>query len=213
MAFDDHKNFAVSTIQTAPSPATSGTSLVISTGDGTKFPTVPFNATVWPQNSNPTSSNAEIVRVTAIATDTFTIQRTQESTSARTIVAGDNLAATVTDKTLTDIEAGTNFTALGSATLDVTGATTLATGSASSVTIGGGATASELRLKEPSGSGANYTAFKAQAQSADITYTLPAADGTSGYVLTTNGSGSLSWAVGGTSVDDATNILANQVFS
>ena len=53
----------------------------------------------------------------------------------------------------------------------------------------------------------------AQAQSADITYTLPAADGTSGYVLTTNGSGSLSWAVGGTSVDDATNILANQVFS
>ena len=213
MAFDDHKNFAVSTIQTAPSPATSGTSLVISTGDGTKFPTVPFNATVWPQNSNPTSSNAEIVRVTAIATDTFTIQRTQESTSARTIVAGDNLAATVTDKTLTDIEAGTNFTALGSATLDVTGATTLATGSASSVTIGGGATASELRFKEPSSMGANYTGFKAPALAANIIYTLPIADGTSGYMLSTDGAGSLSWAVGGTPIDDASALLAGQVFS
>ncbi len=34
--------------------------------------------------------------------------------------------------------------------------------------------ASQLRLYEPSGSGTNYTAFRAQAQSADITYTLPA---------------------------------------
>jgi len=35
-------------------------------------------------------------------------------------------------------------------------------------------TAAELRLKEPSNAGNNYTAFKAQQQSADITYTLPA---------------------------------------
>lgn len=54
-------------------------------------------------------------------------------------------------------------------------------------------TARELRLLEPSGSGANYTAFKAQAQAATVTYTLPAADGTSGDVLSTNGSGTLSW--------------------
>jgi hypothetical protein len=61
------------------------------------------------------------------------------------------------------------------------------------VLVGGGSTASEIRLLEPSGSGSNYTAFKAQAQSADVTYTLPAADGTSGQLLSTNGSGSLSW--------------------
>ncbi len=34
-------------------------------------------------------------------------------------------------------------------------------------------TARELRLLEPSGSGVNYTAIKAQAQAADLTYTLP----------------------------------------
>lgn len=35
------------------------------------------------------------------------------------------------------------------------------------------------------------------APTASITYTLPAADGTNGQVLTTNGSGTLSWATGG----------------
>jgi hypothetical protein len=109
---DQHKNFAYSTVLTAPSPATSGTSLVVQTGDGSKFPTPPFNATVWPANKQPLSSNAEIVRVTAVSTDTLTIARAQESTTARTIVAGDQIAATVTAKTLTDIEteATTNAT-------------------------------------------------------------------------------------------------------
>lgn len=62
------------------------------------------------------------------------------------------------------------------------------------VIIGGGATASRLRLMEPSGSGTNYTEFVAQAQTGNITYTIPAADGTSGQFLSTNGSGTLLWA-------------------
>jgi hypothetical protein len=61
------------------------------------------------------------------------------------------------------------------------------------VTVGGGATATELRFLEPSGSGSNYTAFKAQAQAGNVTYTLPAADGANGDALKTNGSGVLSW--------------------
>lgn len=104
MAFDAHKNFAYSTVATAPSPATSGTTLIVQAGDGTHFPAAPFNATVWPAGSQPTVSNAEIVRVTNISTDTFTITRTQESTSARAITAGDQIAATITAKTLTDVE-------------------------------------------------------------------------------------------------------------
>ena len=106
MAFDAHKNFAYSTIATAPAPATTGTSLVVQASDGTKFPTVPFNATIWPSGTNPTTANAEIVRVTAIAGDTFTITRIQEGTSARTVIVGDQIAATITVKSLTDIEAG-----------------------------------------------------------------------------------------------------------
>lgn len=105
MAYDAHKNLAYSTVATAPSPATSGTSLTVATGDGAKFPTPPFNATVWPANSQPTTGNAEIVRVSAIATDTLTIARTQEGTSARAIGVGDQVAATVTAKMVTDIEA------------------------------------------------------------------------------------------------------------
>jgi len=54
-------------------------------------------------------------------------------------------------------------------------------------------TAGTLKFYEPSTSGTNYMAFKAQAMSANVTYTLPAGDGTSGQVLSTNGSGALSW--------------------
>lgn len=106
MAFDPHKNFAYSTVATAPSPATSGTSLVVAASDGAKFPTPPFNATVWPAAAQPTAANAEIVRVTAgpPGGDTFTVTRAQESTSARAILAGDQIAATITAKTITDIE-------------------------------------------------------------------------------------------------------------
>jgi hypothetical protein len=101
---DSHKNFAYSTVATAPSPATSGTSLVVASGTGALFPTVPFNATIWPTAVNPSATNAEIVRVTAISTDTLTITRAQESTSARTVVIGDQISATITAKTLTDVE-------------------------------------------------------------------------------------------------------------
>lgn len=105
MPFDPHVNFAYSTVLTAPSPATSGTSLVVQSGDGAAFGTAfSFNATVWPAGVAPTKANSEIVRVTAISTDTFTITRQQEGTSARTIVVGDQIAATVTAKTLTDVE-------------------------------------------------------------------------------------------------------------
>ena len=106
MSFDAHANLAVSTVGTAPSPATSGTSLVVEAGHGTRFPAVPFNATIWAAGSAPDPSNAEIVRVTSISTNTLTITRAQESTSARTVVVGDNIAATITAQTITDIEDG-----------------------------------------------------------------------------------------------------------
>ena len=86
------------------------------------------------------------------------------------------------------------------------------------VTIGGGATASELKLLEPSGSGTNYTAFKAQAQDGDITYTLPPNDGNASEYLKTDGSGSLTWAAagdilnGGNTTGAAVTIGTNDAF-
>jgi hypothetical protein len=58
-------------------------------------------------------------------------------------------------------------------------------------------TARELRLYEPSGSGTNYTAFVAQAQTANITYTLPASltptSTVEAGILQTDAFGNLSW--------------------
>ena len=63
------------------------------------------------------------------------------------------------------------------------------------IAIANGATGpGQLRLYEDTDNGTNYSAFQVGTQSGDITYTLPTADGTSGYVLSTNASGVLSWA-------------------
>ena len=104
--FDRHTNFAYSTVQTAPSPATTGTSVTVQTGDGGLFGGPPFNATVCPVGTQPTAANAEVVRVTARpgGADTFTITRGQEGSSARAITVGDQFFAGVTAKVLTDIE-------------------------------------------------------------------------------------------------------------
>jgi hypothetical protein len=101
---DAHKNFAISTVATAPVPAASGTSLVVAAGEGALFPTAPFNCTVWPPGVNPTAANAEIVRVTNKVVDTFTIVRAQEDTTAKNIAVGWQIANTITKKTLEDAE-------------------------------------------------------------------------------------------------------------
>ena len=92
---DALKNFAYSLVATAPSPATSGTSLVVTAGQGSYFPVTPFDATIWPSGAQPINTNAEIVRVTNVSTDTFTITRAQYGTSAQTITAGFQIAQTV----------------------------------------------------------------------------------------------------------------------
>lgn len=153
---DTHKNFAYSLVATAPSPASSGTSLVVTAGDGALFPAVPFNATIWPTGSQPTSTNAEIVRVTNIATDTFTITRTQESTSARTVVVGDQIAATITNLTLTDAQ--TDY-------MNLLGANTAGSTTASGSTIGlsgvnltlSGTNSSQIAISAPATSSLSAT--------------------------------------------------------
>lgn len=104
MSFDAHTNLAYAFVATAPSPATSGTSLIVTASYGATLGTPPFNMTVWASGVAPVTSNAEIVRVTAISTDTLTIIRAQEGTAARTIVIGDQIAVSQTAKTFTDIE-------------------------------------------------------------------------------------------------------------
>lgn len=107
---DAHKNFAYSTITGTASvgdnndPGTNGTVFYIASGDYTYFPAVPFNATIWPTGKQPTSTNAEIVRVTAMSNEKFTISRQQEGTAVRNILHTDQIAAAITAKTMVDAE-------------------------------------------------------------------------------------------------------------
>jgi hypothetical protein len=88
---DALKNFAYSTVLIAPSPATSGVTVVLQSGDGAKFPVAPFDVTFWPAGVQPLTTNAEIARCTTKVTDTLTITRAQYGTTARTVVVGDQV--------------------------------------------------------------------------------------------------------------------------
>ena len=109
---DALKNFAYSLVATAPSPATSGTSLIVTTGQGSYFPATPFDATIWPAGVQPTNSNAEIVRVTNVSTDTLTITRAQYGTTAQSIAVGYQIAQTVDANLLSQLAplSGATFT-------------------------------------------------------------------------------------------------------
>lgn len=174
MAFDTHKNLAYSTVATAPSPASSGTSIVVESGHGTRFPAVPFNATVWAADEIPTPSNSEIVRVTNIATDTLTITRAQETgaggPSARTVVVGDQIAATITAKTLTDIEDGITP---NTSTITTTGTQTalaLPTGDADLVIFANNASLLTLQGLAAGADGQRLTMFSIGAGQVDLAH-------------------------------------------
>lgn len=78
----------------------------------------------------------------------------------------------------------------------VTGTLSTTGGIPSPLTVAGNSTAgAELRLPEDTDNGSNYVALKAaDSIASNVTFTLPSADGTSGQVLQTNGSGTLSFA-------------------
>lgn len=108
MSFDAHKNFAKATVSTGYLAV--ATSIVLAAGGGARFPATSFNATWWNSTDYPDPADdplREIVRVTDISTETLTITRGQESTSAQAHnLSGKvyKLVAGVTAETLTDIE-------------------------------------------------------------------------------------------------------------
>ena len=107
------------------------------------------------------------------------------------------------DISLATIDHSANTVNWLDSTVSITGLSTTATGTV--LTLSDSASTStvnlildnekEIRFREATANGTNYVALKAPASvSADLTFTLPATDGTNGQVLTTNGSGVLSFA-------------------
>lgn len=132
----------------------------------------------------PTTS-ATIARTDAA--NTFTgVQVMTSPTISTAITAGDATFALLNT-------IATTVNAFGAATaLNIGAAATCI------LNFGGSTVASEFRFLEPSASGVNYSAFKAVAQAANITYSLPPTVGAAGtYLRDVAGDGVLTWAAAG----------------
>jgi len=107
MSLDSVANFAQ--VQASTGYNAAATSIVLQSGQGAKLPATPFNLIWWNSTDYPNPANdpnVEIVRVTNISTDTLTITRAQESTSASTKnTAGKtySLVLGITAKMISDI--------------------------------------------------------------------------------------------------------------
>jgi hypothetical protein len=106
------------------------------------------------------------------------------------------------DISLATIDHSANTVNWLDSTVSITGLTTTATGTVLTLSDSANTTTvnlildnqKEIRFRETTANGTNYVALKAPASvSADLTFTLPATDGTTGQVLSTNGSGVLSF--------------------
>jgi len=138
-----------------------------------------WNGTGWQLVTTGTVTNADISATAEIAVSKLA------DGGARQLLQ--------TDAAGTGVEWTSNVDIPG--TLDVTGATTLD----STLTVASNVTLnaqSYLRFADADSS--NWVAFQGPATvSSNVTWTLPAADGTANQVLSTNGTGTLSWATGG----------------
>lgn len=112
MPLDPVRNFAIVEVSTGYD--SSATSIVLTGGEGAKLPAPAsdgaFNLVWWDGTTYPNPSddpNVEIVRVTARSTDTLTVTRAQESTSATNKNTGGStyqMMLSPTQKTITDIQ-------------------------------------------------------------------------------------------------------------
>jgi len=166
------------------------TSLSVASGQGALFPTLGGSDYFYCTIAN-TAGTVEIVKVTARSTDTFTIVRGQDGTTAATWLSGDRVELRLVAASLNDIpkldEANTFTTAptFSTALAVASGGTGAASFTANNVLLGNGTSALQV-----------------------------VAPGTSGNVLTSNGTTwSSSTPAAGVSLSAANTWTATQTFN
>lgn len=105
---DPTPNLIYATVATAPAPATSGTTMTLSSGT---LPAPPFNLVVWPTEARALPSNAEFVRVTKASGGNLVeaMTRMVEGSSSRSIKVGDQVILAASAKTFGDLWAAIDF--------------------------------------------------------------------------------------------------------
>lgn len=93
---DPFVGYGVTTVATAPSPATSGTSLVVAAGEGAVKLQAAGRAFIWPSGQLPTGTNSQHVGNTEVVDytrsgDTLTITRARSGTAAIAVAIGYQL--------------------------------------------------------------------------------------------------------------------------
>jgi hypothetical protein len=177
---DGVTTFSGGTTGLTPSTATSGA--------------VTLAGTLVPANGGTGVANGTNNTITF--TGNHTLGLTLTGTTAVTLPTTGTLATLAGTEALSnkDLTAGTNTFPSSLATL--TGTQTLTNKTLTNPAINGSTTVGgAVKLYEGTDNGTNFVALKApNTLAADVTYTLPTADGTNGQVLATNGSGALSWS-------------------
>ena len=168
---------------------TSGTLATANGGTGVNSSaTFPTTGVIVTEAATETLTNKTLTAPligTIVNTGTLTLPSTTDT------LVGRATTDTLTNKTLT------SATINGASTITTTGTISAgATTVAGNVTIQGNATNANKLVLNDKGT-TNALSLKApDTLAASVTWTLPGADGTSGQVLATNGSGSFSWASG-----------------
>ena len=107
MSLDNTANFVQ--VQASTGYSSAATAITLQSGQGSKLPAAPFNLIWWNSTDYPNPANdpnVEIVRVTTIVSDTLTITRAQESTTAsnkNTVGKTYSLVLGITAKMISDI--------------------------------------------------------------------------------------------------------------
>jgi hypothetical protein len=161
----------------AKATLTAGTGITITNGDGSVSIASSGGTVTSVTGTSPIAS-------TGGATPDISIQD-GTTTQKGAVQLEDSTSSTSTTKAATPASVKAAYD-LAAAALPATGGTL--TGN---VTV---ANQFDLRFGEATANGSNYVGFQAPAAiAADLTWTLPAADGTVGQILGTNGSGVLAW--------------------